>query len=46
MIENIEDLENLLTDQLYVSDRDLATVIYLALKLKKPPLPRGGGGGR
>ncbi|KKK95542.1 hypothetical protein LCGC14_2671750, partial [marine sediment metagenome] len=44
MIENIEDLENLLTDQLYVSDRDLATVIYLALKLKKPLFLEGETG--
>ncbi len=44
MIENIEDLENLLTDQLYVSDRDLATVIYLALKLKKPLFLEGEAG--
>ena len=44
MIENIEDLETLLTDQLYVSDRDLATVIYLALKLKKPLFLEGEAG--
>lgn len=44
MIENIDDLENLLTDQLYVSDRDLATVIYLALKLKKPLFLEGEAG--
>lgn len=44
MIENIDDLENLLTDQLYVTDRDLATVIYLSLKLKKPLFLEGEAG--
>ena len=34
--ESIEDVQNLLRDQVYISDRALAVPIFLAMKLRRP----------
>ena len=41
---SIDDLQLLLEQQLYVTDRGLATSIYLALKLQRPLLLEGEAG--
>jgi MoxR-like ATPase len=43
-VASIEQLEALLERQLYVTDRGLATSIYLALKLQRPLLLEGEAG--
>ena len=42
--DSIDDLQRLLTEQLYVADDGLATSIYLALKLRRPLLLEGEAG--
>ncbi|MFH1242217.1 MAG: MoxR family ATPase [Pseudomonadota bacterium] len=44
MIQTIDDLERLLSEQSYISDHDLATVIFLAVKLEKPLFLEGEAG--
>ena len=41
---SIDELQQLLADQLYVTDRGLATSVYLALKLQRPLLLEGEAG--
>ena len=41
---SIDELQRLLTEQLYVADDGLATSIYLALKLRRPLLLEGEAG--
>jgi MoxR-like ATPase len=43
-VASIEQLEDLLARQLYITDRGLATSIYLALKLQRPLLLEGEAG--
>lgn len=42
--ETVEELESILASQRYVTDRGLATTVYLALKLGKPLLLEGEAG--
>ena len=42
--ESIEDVQNLLRDQVYVSDRALAVPIFLAMKLQRPLFLEGEAG--
>ena len=42
--DSVEELENILTSERYVTDRGLATTVYLALKLGKPLLLEGEAG--
>ena len=42
--DSIDELQRLLTEQLYVADDGLATSIYLALKLRRPLLLEGEAG--
>lgn len=44
MFENIEDVRKRLTEQEYVSDNKLATVVFLATRLNKPVLVEGPAG--
>lgn len=43
-ISTIDDLERILFEHAYVADRVLATVLFLALKLRKPVLLEGEAG--
>jgi MoxR-like ATPase len=42
--ENVDDLENALKSEKYITDRGLATTLYLMLKLRKPLLLEGEAG--
>ena len=42
--ESIEDVQNLLRDQLYITDRALAVPIFLAMKLQRPLFLEGEAG--
>ena len=42
--ESIEDVQNLLRDQVYITDRALAVPIYLAMKLQRPLFLEGEAG--
>lgn len=42
--ETIEDVQNLLRDQVYISDRSLAVPIFLAMKLQRPLFLEGEAG--
>jgi len=42
--ESIEDVQNLLRDQVYISDRELAVPIFLAMKLRRPLFLEGEAG--
>lgn len=42
--ESIEDVQNLLRDQVYISDRALAVPIFLAMKLRRPLFLEGEAG--
>lgn len=42
--ESIEDVQNLLRDQMYISDRALAVPIFLAMKLRRPLFLEGEAG--
>ena len=42
--ESIEDVQNLLRNQVYVSDRALAVPIFLAMKLQRPLFLEGEAG--
>ena len=42
--ESIEDVQNLLRDQVYISDRALAVPIFLAMKLQRPLFLEGEAG--
>ncbi|MYJ03227.1 MAG: AAA domain-containing protein [Acidobacteria bacterium] len=42
--DSIDELQSLLSEQLYVADDGLATSIYLALKLQRPLLLEGEAG--
>lgn len=42
--ESIEDVQKLLRDQVYISDRSLAVPIFLALKLQRPLFLEGEAG--
>jgi len=42
--ESIEDVQNLLRDQVYISDRGLAVTIFLAMKLQRPLFLEGEAG--
>ena len=42
--ESIEDVQNLLRDQVYISDRALAVPIFLAMKLRRPVFLEGEAG--
>lgn len=44
MFESIEDVREKLTGQNYVSDKRLATVVFLATRLDKPVLVEGPAG--
>ncbi len=44
MFTSIEDVREKLGGQKYISNRDIATVIYLAVKLEKPVLVEGPAG--
>jgi len=44
MYDSIESIQEGLFNQLYVADRDLATIIYLSLKLQKPLFLEGVAG--
>ena len=44
MFESIEEVRERLADQKYVSDRRLATVVFLAARLEKPILVEGPAG--
>ena len=44
MFKNIQDVQNSLREHLYVADRGLSTVIYLASKLGKPLFLEGEPG--
>lgn len=44
MIQSIVELEHLLAKQCYISDHDLATAIFLAVKLEKPLFLEGEAG--
>ncbi|MEA2289468.1 MAG: hypothetical protein QOD55_1465, partial [Solirubrobacteraceae bacterium] len=44
MFDAIEDVEARLTEQRYVCDRRLATVVFLAAKIGKPILVEGPAG--
>ncbi len=44
MFEDIEEVQARLTDQSYVCDRRLATVVFLATKISKPILVEGPAG--
>jgi MoxR-like ATPase len=41
LFESIEDVRERLTEQSYVSDKRLATVVFLATRLHKPILVEG-----
>ena len=42
--DNVDDLENALKGEKYITDRGLATTLYLMLKLRKPLLLEGEAG--
>ncbi len=42
--ESIEDVQNLLRDQVYITDRALAVPIFLAMKLQRPLFLEGEAG--
>jgi len=42
--ESIEEVQNLLRDQVYISDRALAVPIFLAMKLRRPLFLEGEAG--
>ena len=42
--ESIEDVQNLLRDQVYISDRALAVPVFLAMKLRRPLFLEGEAG--
>jgi MoxR-like ATPase len=42
--DNVDDLENALKGERYITDRGLATTLYLMLKLRKPLLLEGEAG--
>lgn len=44
MIETIEDVERFMSKNRYICDRELATAIFLAIKLKKPLFLEGEAG--
>lgn len=44
MIQTIEELEHLLSEQCYMSYHDLATAIFLAVKPEKPLFLEGEAG--
>ena len=44
MFESIEEVRERLADEKYVSDRRLATVVFLAMRLEKPILVEGPAG--
>lgn len=44
MFESIDDVERKLAEQRYFADRELATAVYLAYRLKKPLLLEGVAG--
>jgi MoxR-like ATPase len=44
MIETIEDVERFMSKNRYICERDLATAIFLAIKLKKPLFLEGEAG--
>ncbi|MEA2322471.1 MAG: hypothetical protein QOD81_2321, partial [Solirubrobacteraceae bacterium] len=44
MFDAIEDVEARLTEQRYVCDRRLATVVFLAARIGKPILVEGPAG--
>jgi MoxR-like ATPase len=44
VIERIEDVEALLAERGYVGDREIATAIFLAIRLKRPILVEGYAG--
>ena len=41
---SVEDVQNLLRDQAYITDRGLAIAIFLALKLQRPLFLEGEAG--
>jgi MoxR-like ATPase len=44
MFDSVEDVEKRLLDQGYISDKNIATVVFLAAKLNKPILIEGPAG--
>ena len=42
--DSVEDVQNLLRDQAYITDRGLAIAIFLALKLQRPLFLEGEAG--
>src|SRR3954462_8657899 len=42
--ENVDDLETAMRDERYITDRGLATTLYLTLRLRKPLLLEGEAG--
>ncbi|NLN20609.1 MAG: MoxR family ATPase, partial [Syntrophomonadaceae bacterium] len=44
MFQSREELEKKLAEYHYLIDRDVATVVYLAVKLQKPLLVEGPAG--
>lgn len=44
MFRSVEELQEKLTECNYLTDRDIATVVYLAIRLKKPLLVEGPAG--
>lgn len=44
MFRSVEELQEKLTECNYLTDRDVATVVYLAIRLKKPLLVEGPAG--
>jgi MoxR-like ATPase len=44
MFDSVEDVEKRLQDQGYISDKNIATVVFLAAKLNKPILIEGPAG--
>ena len=43
-VQNIDDVQRLLTEHAYIAERSLATAIFLALKLQKPLFLEGEAG--
>jgi len=44
MIETIQDVERMMAGERYICDPELATVVFLALKMKKPLFLEGETG--
>ena len=44
MIETIQDVEQMMAGERYICDTELATAVFLALKMKKPLFLEGETG--